>query len=148
DDAVAVEVAFSKRTQALTGSAKELAELDSEASQQITSERPASSIQSGGASKSEAAGQIEPAVPSAGSAGLSVAVAPETEFPQRLPTTPPSLVKISRRRDPEHLRFIASKACLVCARLPSDPHHLRFAQPRALGRKASDEFTVPLCRAH
>src|SRR5262249_53511601 len=31
---------------------------------------------------------------------------------------------------------------------PSDPHHLRFAQPRALGRKASDEFTVPLCRIH
>ncbi len=29
---------------------------------------------------------------------------------------------------------------------PSDPHHLRFAQPRALGRKTSDEFTVPLCR--
>jgi hypothetical protein len=38
--------------------------------------------------------------------------------------------------------------CLVCGRKPSDPHHLRFAQPRALGRKASDEFTVPLCRMH
>jgi len=24
----------------------------------------------------------------------------------------------------------------------------RFAQPRALGRKVSDEFTVPLCRIH
>lgn len=23
---------------------------------------------------------------------------------------------------------------------------MRFAQPRALGRKVSDEFTVPLCR--
>jgi hypothetical protein len=31
---------------------------------------------------------------------------------------------------------------------PSDPHHLRFAQPRALGLKVSDEFTVPLCRDH
>ena len=31
---------------------------------------------------------------------------------------------------------------------PSDPHHLKFAQPRALGRKVSDEFTVPLCRTH
>ena len=30
----------------------------------------------------------------------------------------------------------------------SDPHHLRFAQPRALGLKVSDEFTVPLCRGH
>ena len=25
---------------------------------------------------------------------------------------------------------------------------LRFVQPRALGRKVSDEFTVPLCRTH
>ena len=29
-----------------------------------------------------------------------------------------------------------------------DKMHLRFAQPRALGRKTSDEFVVPLCRAH
>src|SRR5262249_4003473 len=28
------------------------------------------------------------------------------------------------------------------------PHHLRFAQPRAIGLKVSDEFTVPLCRGH
>jgi hypothetical protein len=25
---------------------------------------------------------------------------------------------------------------------------LRFAQPRAIGLKVSDEFTVPLCRVH
>ena len=25
---------------------------------------------------------------------------------------------------------------------------MRFAQPRALGLKVSDEFTVPLCRGH
>ena len=31
---------------------------------------------------------------------------------------------------------------------PSDAHHLRHVQPRALGRKASDEFAVPLCRVH
>jgi hypothetical protein len=36
--------------------------------------------------------------------------------------------------------------CLVCGRKPSDPYHLRYMQPRALGRKASDEFAVPLCR--
>jgi hypothetical protein len=30
----------------------------------------------------------------------------------------------------------------------ADVHHLRFAQHRALGRKVSDEFTVPLCRGH
>jgi len=33
-------------------------------------------------------------------------------------------------------------------RSPADAHHLRFTQPRAMGRKVSDEFTVPLCRAH
>jgi hypothetical protein len=27
-------------------------------------------------------------------------------------------------------------------------HHLRFVQPYALGRRVSDEFTVPLCRVH
>ena len=36
---------------------------------------------------------------------------------------------------------------IVAANHPT-PHHLRYAQPRALGRKASDELTVPLCRTH
>ena len=53
-----------------------------------------------------------------------------------------------RVRDREHVRSVAQKACLVCGRLPSDPHHLRFAQSRVMGRKVSDEFTVPLCRGH
>jgi hypothetical protein len=53
-----------------------------------------------------------------------------------------------RYRSKEHRRFDATQACVVCARKPSDPHHLRFMQPRALGRKVSDEFTVPLCRVH
>ena len=59
-----------------------------------------------------------------------------------------TLAEPKRRRDKSHLRFVASQPCLVCARHPSDPHHLRFAQPRALGVKVSDEFTVPLCRGH
>jgi len=53
-----------------------------------------------------------------------------------------------RYRNREHLRYIARQACLVCGRKPSDPHHLRHVQPRALGRKPSDEFAVPLCRTH
>ena len=40
------------------------------------------------------------------------------------------------------------EACVVCGREPSEAHHLRFAQPRALGPKVSDEFAVPLCRIH
>jgi hypothetical protein len=56
--------------------------------------------------------------------------------------------KTSCRRDKSHRRYVATQPCLVCGRSPADPHHLRFAQPRALGRKVSDEFTVPLCRDH
>jgi hypothetical protein len=53
-----------------------------------------------------------------------------------------------RVRDRDHVRSVAQRPCLVCGRRPSDPHHLRFAQSRAMGRKVSDEFTVPLCRGH
>jgi ERF superfamily len=53
-----------------------------------------------------------------------------------------------RIRDRDHVRFVAKQPCLICGRRPADPHHLRFAQHRALGRKVSDEFTVPLCRGH
>jgi hypothetical protein len=53
-----------------------------------------------------------------------------------------------RYRNREHLRYVAQQACLVCGRKPSDPHHLGFTQPRALSRKVSDEFAVPLCRGH
>ena len=56
---------------------------------------------------------------------------------------------ITRRiRDREHVKSVAKQACLVCGRHPADAHHLRFAQSRALGRKVSDEFTIPLCRGH
>jgi hypothetical protein len=53
-----------------------------------------------------------------------------------------------RYRSRDHLRYVMQQPCLVCGRKPSDPHHLRYMQPRALGRKASDEFAVPLCRVH
>jgi hypothetical protein len=53
-----------------------------------------------------------------------------------------------RYRNKGHLRFVMQQSCLVCGRTPSDPHHLRFMQPRALGRKVSDEFVAPLCRTH
>jgi len=59
-----------------------------------------------------------------------------------------AITKTVRHRNKEHLRFVQKQPCLVCGRQPSDPHHLRFAEPRALGRKVSDEFVVPLCRVH
>jgi hypothetical protein len=70
---------------------------------------------------------------------------------------PPSLsvdksvlpISESRRyRNKAHLKFVILQPCVVCGRRPCDPHHLRFAQKRAMGRKVSDEFTVPLCRTH
>ena len=55
---------------------------------------------------------------------------------------------LRRIRDREHVKSVAKQPCLVCGRRPADAHHLRFAQSAALGRKVSDEFTVPLCRGH
>jgi hypothetical protein len=59
-----------------------------------------------------------------------------------------ALGKTVRLRDKDHRRFVLRQACLVCGRVPSDPHHLTFTQPRALGRRVSDEFIVPVCRVH
>jgi hypothetical protein len=53
-----------------------------------------------------------------------------------------------RFRDKTHVKFVSKQPCLICGRQPADAHHLRFAQHRALGRKVSDEFIVPLCRGH
>jgi hypothetical protein len=53
-----------------------------------------------------------------------------------------------RIRDRDHVKSVAKQPCLVCGRRPADAHHLRFAQSPALGRKVSDEFTIPLCRGH
>jgi hypothetical protein len=53
-----------------------------------------------------------------------------------------------RERDREHLKFVAAQPCLVCGRTPSDPHHIKFAEQRAMGRRVSDRFTVPICRLH
>jgi hypothetical protein len=68
--------------------------------------------------------------------------------PPSTPETVSPLRKPVRRRNKVHLAFVAAQPCLVCQRSPCDAHHLKFAQPRTLGRKVSDEFTVPLCREH
>ena len=53
-----------------------------------------------------------------------------------------------RMRCKEHLHFVASQPCLICGRTPSHPHHIRYAQPKGLSLKVSDEFAVPLCAIH
>jgi ERF superfamily len=77
--------------------------------------------------------------------------APVANAAEHQPSVDKSVLTLSaprRYRNKEHLRFVTQQPCLLCARKPSDAHHLRFVQPRALGRKPSDEFTVPLCRIH
>ncbi|WP_375764353.1 ERF family protein [Bradyrhizobium sp. Pha-3] len=78
----------------------------------------------------DAAARQAQARPDAPDAGLA--------FPKETP----------RKRSKAHLLFVRGQPCLVCKQTPTDAHHLKFAQPRTLGRKVSDEFTVPLCRAH
>ena len=75
-------------------------------------------------------------------AALEPSLAPAREAGLAHPKEPP------RKRSKAHLLFVCGQPCLVCQQTPCDAHHLKFAQPRALGRKVSDEFTVPLCRAH
>jgi hypothetical protein len=53
-----------------------------------------------------------------------------------------------RERDRKHLKFVAAQPCLVCGRTPSDAHHIKYSEQRAMGRKVSDRFTVPVCRLH
>jgi hypothetical protein len=81
--------------------------------------------------------QEEPPAPNAGS-----------DQPKRVDKSVLAFATPRRYRNREHLRFVTQQACLICGRRPSDAHHLRHIQPRALGRKASDEFAVPLCRMH
>jgi hypothetical protein len=74
---------------------------------------------------------------------------PSAAVTEEAGTGPTRLVgKTIRLRDKDHRKFVSKQPCVVCGREPSDAHHLRFAQPRALGRKVSDEFTVPVCRLH
>jgi hypothetical protein len=83
--------------------------------------------------------------------GPRVVAAPERSDPARGKGIDKSILPVAaprRYRNREHLRYVAQQACLICGRKQSDPHHLRYLQPRALGRKASDEFAVPLCRSH
>ena len=68
--------------------------------------------------------------------------------PAKIDKSQLAIAEPKRLRDKAHLKFVASQPCVICGRQPSDPHHLRFAQPRAIGLKVSDEFTVPLCRGH
>ena len=80
--------------------------------------------------------------------GVISAVPLATDTRQKTCTAARALGKTVRLRDKDHRKFVTRQPCLVCGRVPSDSHHLTFAQPRALGRRVSDEFTIPVCRIH
>jgi hypothetical protein len=109
----------------------------------LSAAQAATPVVDGGASSDLAPGSQE--------AGLSDSADNADPHAHQAPAIDKSVLTLSvprRYRNKEHLRYITSQPCLFCARKPSDAHHLRFMQPRALGRKVSDEFAVPLCRTH
>lgn len=62
--------------------------------------------------------------------------------------------KRPRVKDDTHLKWIRTLQCCVCGNPSPDPAHIRSASPlhgkreTGGGEKASDKWTVPLCRAH
>ena len=90
----------------------------------------------------------EPALAPTSEAASAAPVTSENPASTGIDNSVLAVAEPRRHRNKEHLRFVAKQACLVCGRERSDAHHLGFMQPRALGRKVSDEFTVPLCRIH
>jgi hypothetical protein len=95
-----------------------------------------------------AAGEPTPAPPSAHELGSTGEQRVRNAVSWHIDKGALALSEPRRYRDRAHLRFVSAQPCLVCGRRPSDAHHLRFAQLRALGRRVSDEFAVPLCRSH
>src|SRR5262245_16724954 len=88
------------------------------------------------------------AIADAGPHETSTTASADLDRPEGIDKSVLAVAAPRRYRNREHLRSVAKQPCLICGRKPSDPHHLRYLQPRALGRKASDEFAVPLCRVH
>jgi hypothetical protein len=89
-----------------------------------------------------------PSAPVKGSPGIDTGNTANQLRPMGIDKSVLAVSAQRRYRNKEHLRYVTLQPCLLCARKPSDAHHLRFVQPRALGRKTSDEFAVPLCRIH
>jgi hypothetical protein len=156
NDAKLVEEAFAARM-VLPGGSPEIFTVDEPASAPTESEPagPVASVKRPRARPRKLRPAAELAAP------LSVAAKPITDDSPPDPcllqtdTTPGKIDKSVRAiseprrlRDKAHLTFVAAQPCLICGRSPVDPHHLRFTQPRAMGLKVSDEFTVPLCRTH
>jgi hypothetical protein len=73
---------------------------------------------------------------------------PEIKKREKIDKSTLTIAEPKRLRSKEHLRFVARQPCVICGRMPSQAHHVRYAQPKGLGLKVSDEFVVPLCAIH
>lgn len=80
--------------------------------------------------------------------------APPPNALTREPTTEGKLHAVPRpkgpARDGAYLEWIRSMPCMSCRWRPSEAHHQPPDHPsgKAMGRKCSDYFTVPLCTEH
>jgi hypothetical protein len=156
DDAKLVEEAFAARAMLSGNSIEALmepgAQLNTSETQSFTgvtstakpSRRPSKRAKNGVHHPAKQL-SIPPSIPGDASASTSQEV---DLAPGRIDKSKLTFGEPRRLRNKAHLKFVASQPCLVCGRNPADAHHLRFTQPRAMGLKVSDEFTVPLCRAH
>ena len=105
----------------------------------------AQAVEEAFAAKLSQFGEFEPVAPRPENANRRTTQSLQVDLSEQTVTV---IRKPVRERDREHLKFMAAQPCLVCGRTPSDAHHVKFAEPRAMGRKVSDRFTVPVCRLH
>ena len=61
----------------------------------------------------------------------------------------PKRIKPKRTSNKKHLEFVSTLPCCICGKFGVQVHHLLRADPkRGAGRKAGDEFVIPLCHHH
>jgi hypothetical protein len=105
----------------------------------------AQAVEDAFAGKLSRLGELEPSAAAPGRVnGRGNQPSPDDPKPQTVTV----IGKPARERNRQHLKFVSLQPCLVCGRTPSDAHHIKFAEQRAMGRKVSDRFTVPVCRLH
>ena len=140
EDAGVVEAAFRDRMQLLERSPDRPAD-------DLVAAPPATAPFGSAVAEIPSAGEVRPAE-SQPQKGRKRSRTSKEFTAERVDKSALTIAEPRRYRNKEHLRLVAQQPCLICGRKPSDPHHLRFMQPRALGRKVSDEYVVPLCRIH
>lgn len=73
---------------------------------------------------------------------------PAEAYPPRLDLRRARLPQRIAQAQQHHHPLARAQPCWFCKQLLYDAHYLKFAKPQALGRKVSDEFTVPACCTH